>query len=224
MLKGIWRETLTIASVLAVLTAVAPNIPVKAADQGPIVLLAYGDSLTAGYQLRPEQAFPVQLERALKARGHNVRVINGGVSGDTASDGLQRAEWTLAEKADAVILELGANDALRGIDPAETEKALDQLVAMFQSRGMEVLVAGMEAPRNMGQDYAAAFKTVFERLQRKYNTLFYPFFLEGVALRPELNQPDGIHPTAEGVKIIVNSILPSVEKLIERVKARRGAS
>ncbi len=222
MAHRIWRATLNIASVFAVLAAFAVNNPVKPA--GPIVIMAYGDSLTAGFMLPPDKAFPVQLEKALRERGHDVRVINAGVSGDTAAEGLARAEWTLSEPADAVILELGANDALRGIDPAETERALDALLAKFKARGMDVLLAGMEAPRNMGRDYADRFRDVFERLRLKYDTVFYPFFLEGVALRPELNMADGIHPTAEGVAVIVQSILPSVEALIERVKLRKGAS
>ncbi len=222
MAKVIWRTILGIASALACLSASGVNNPVRADDT--IVIMAYGDSLTAGFMLRPQEAFPVQLEKALRERGHNVRVINAGVSGDTAAEGLARADWTLSEPADAVILELGANDALRGIDPAETEKALDALIAKFKERGMDVLIAGMEAPRNMGRDYAETFAALFPRLSLKYDTLLYPFFLEGVALRPELNMADGIHPTAEGVGVIVQSILPSVEALIERVKRRKGAS
>ncbi len=189
-----------------------------------IVILALGDSLTAGYQLPPDKSFPAQLQRALRDKGHKVRVINAGVSGDTAADGLARLDWSLTDEVDSVIVELGANDGLRGFDLKVTEAALDQILARLKERGLPVLLAGMEAPRNWGEEYARAFAAIFPRLAEKYDAVLYPFFLQDVATKPELNQPDGLHPTAEGIAVIVRNILPSVEALIERVKAGQKAS
>lgn len=185
----------------------------------PMRIVALGDSLTAGYGLDAEAAFPVRLERALQERGHDVVIINGGVSGDTASDGLARLDWSIGPDADAVIVELGANDALRGVDPAITRQALDELVRNLDERGLPVLLAGMVAPPNLGREYGEAFDTIYADLSEQYDALLYPFFLDGVAAEADLNQPDGIHPTAEGVDIIVERILPSVEGLIERIGA-----
>lgn len=191
----------------------------------PIRIVALGDSLTAGYGLDADDAFPVQLEAALKARGHDVVIVNGGVSGDTASDGLARLDWSVGDDADAVIVELGANDALRGNDPAIARDALDKLLDGLTGRGLPVLVAGMRAPPNLGREYVEAFDTIYPDLAAEYDALLYPFFLDGVAADPKLNQPDGIHPTADGVEIIVERMLPSVEALIERVdgKMQSGA-
>ena len=186
----------------------------------PIRIIAYGDSLTAGYGLPADDAFPVRLQAALRAKGHDVEIINAGVSGDTASGGLARLDWTLAEPADGAILELGANDALRGIDPEETKKALDRIMAGFKARDMTVLIAGMAAPRNLGHAYVEAFDTIYPALAGKYGALIYPFFLDGVVGNAKLNQADGIHPTAEGVGIIVERMLPAVEELIARIKSR----
>ncbi len=146
-------------------------------------------------------------------------IVNAGVSGDTASDGLARVDWSVGEDADAVIVELGANDALRGVDPAITREALDKLLARLGERGLPVLVAGMRAPPNLGQDYGAAFNPIYPELAARYDAILYPFFLDGVAARADLNQPDGIHPNAEGVAIIVEGIVPSVEALIARAAA-----
>lgn len=217
----IWRAPPAFARVLRIFTLMSLFAFPANAQNEPIVIVAFGDSLTAGYLLPPDKSFPAQLEKALKQRGHNVRIENAGVSGETAADGLQRVEWTLSGKADAVILQLGANDALRGFDPKVTERALDQILAKLQTRGLDILIAGMEAPRNMGRDYADAFRAMFPRLQAKYNALLYPFFLEGVALRPELNLADGIHPKPEGIAIVVQNIIPQVEALIARIKARK---
>jgi acyl-CoA thioesterase-1 len=183
----------------------------------PITILALGDSLTAGYGLAPSEAFPIKLEAALKAKGHDVRVVNAGVSGDTASAGRDRLDWALTDEVDAVIVELGANDALRGVDPKITRAALDDILKRLAARQLPVLLAGMKAPRNLGPEYAAAFDPIFPEFAKAYGTEFYPFFLEGVATNASLNQGDGIHPNAKGVDIIVSSMLPEVEKLISRV-------
>lgn len=188
------------------------------AAQAKIKIVAFGDSLTAGYQLPPDAAFPVQLQKALEEKHPDVAIANAGVSGDTSKGGLHRLDWALDDDVDAVILELGANDALRGIDPSFTEKALDDILTKLKSRNIEVLIAGMIAPPNFGQDYAAAFNPIFARLAEKHGALLYPFFLDGVAAKPELNLPDGMHPTRDGVAIIVQNILPSVEALIERAR------
>lgn len=189
-------------------------------DNREIVIVAFGDSLVAGYQLAPGNSFPAQLEEALRDEGLNVRVDNAGVSGDTTADALARLDWSLPDDADAVIVELGANDALRGFDLAETRKALDDLLVRLKDRNLPVLLAGMEAPRNYGEDYANRFRTMYKELAAKHDTLFYPFFLEGVAMNPDLNQPDGLHPTAEGVAVIVENIMPKARDLIARVRDR----
>jgi len=188
----------------------------------PIKIVAFGDSLTAGYGLKPSDAFPVQLASALKAKGHVVEVANAGVSGDTSGAGLARFDWAIPNDTQAVILELGANDALRGQDPKLTKKNLDAILAKLRARNIEVLIAGMAAPRGLGKQYAQQFDPIFEELAKKYNQLHYPFFLDGVALDPKLNLPDGLHPTADGIAVIVARILPSVEKLIDRVRAQRA--
>jgi acyl-CoA thioesterase-1 len=189
---------------------------VSPAKAEPITILALGDSLTVGYGLAPEEAFPVKLEAALNAKGHDVRIINAGVSGDTASAGRDRLDWALTEDVDAIIVELGANDALRGVDPNITRTALEDILRKLQARKLPVLIAGMKAPRNLGSEYAASFDAIFPDLAKAYGTGLYPFFLAGVATDPSLNQGDGIHPNAKGVDIIVSSILPEVEKLISK--------
>ncbi len=188
--------------------------------QEPTVIVAFGDSLTAGYQLPPNAAFPVQLEKALTEKGHNVRVVNSGVSGDTSADGLARFEWAMPEDADAVILELGANDALRGIPVAEARKALGGILQRLKDRNIPVLMAGMEAPRNWGDQYVSDFRQMYSDLAAEHDADLYPFFLRGVALRSSLNLGDGIHPTEEGVGVIVEGIMPKVEALIERANNR----
>lgn len=224
MLNRIWSAAPGIARLLRVFTLMSiVSLPANAQNE-PIVIVAFGDSLTAGYLLPPDKSFPAQLEKALIARGHNVRIDNAGVSGETAAEGLQRVDWTLSGKADGVILELGANDAMRGFDPKVTEQALDQILAKLKARGLDVLIAGMEAPRNMGREYTDAFRAMFPRLQAKHGALLYPFFLEGIAMKPELNLADGIHPKAEGVAEIVKNITPQVEALIARIAARKTPS
>jgi acyl-CoA thioesterase-1 len=188
--------------------------PVSASQPGPIELVIVGDSLSAGLGLPAADAFPAQLQNALAARGRAVKVVNAGVSGDTAADGVARLDWSVGPEADAVILELGANDALRGITPSATRTAIAGMLARLRERGLPVLLVGMLAPRNMGAPYAAAFDQIFPGLAAEFDVPFYPFFLEGVAANLELAQSDGMHPNAAGVRVIVQRILPSVEALI----------
>ncbi len=184
-------------------------------------MVVLGDSLSAGYGLPGGAAFPERLAQALKAKGIDVSMINAGVSGDTTSGGLGRLDWSVPEGTEAVILELGANDALRGLDPALTRKALDTALTKLKERKIAVLLAGMYAPRNMGPEYAKSFDAIFPELAAKHQAILYPFFLEGVAGDAKLNLPDGLHPTAGGVDEIVKRILPKAEELVERAKAAR---
>ena len=186
----------------------------------PVKIVALGDSLTAGLGLPVQDAFPAKLQAALKAKGMEVTVVNAGVSGDTAAGGLERLDWSVPADTDAVILELGANDALRGLDPAPTQKSLTAILDKLAARHIPVLLVGMLAPRNLGSDYTAKFDAIYPALAANHPVVFYPFFLEGVAGDPHLNQGDGLHPTAAGVEVIVKSILPKVEELIARVRAR----
>ena len=185
-----------------------------------IKIVALGDSLTAGYQLPAQDAFPVQLERALKAKGVAVEIANAGVSGDTSSGGLARLDWSVPDGTDAVILELGANDMLRAVDPKVTREALTEIVRRLKARGIEVLLCGMLAPRNLGPDYTQAFDSIYPDLAAAHGLLLYRFFLDGIAADAKLNQGDGLHPTAEGVAKIVTGILPKVEELAARVRAK----
>jgi acyl-CoA thioesterase-1 len=188
------------------------------AATGETVIVALGDSLTAGYGLPQDQSFPAQLQAALKARGHEVRIVNAGVSGDTATAALQRLAWALPEDASAVIVELGANDALQGLPPEGTKQALARIIETAQAKGLKVLLAGMEAPRNMGKEYVEAFGAIYADLAARYDVLLYPFFLEGAALNDGLMQKDGIHPNARGVAVIVEKIMPKVEALLEETQ------
>ena len=201
-----------VAAALAVcgLAAVAP-----APASGETVIAVLGDSLTSGFGLAPEDAFPAQLEARLRRDGLAVRVVNAGVSGDTSAGGRARLDWVLADTPDMVIVELGANDALRGLAPAETETNLDAVLAALTGRGVAVLLTGMLAPPNLGADYGREFRAVFVRLAAKHAVAFYPFFLDGVAAQPNLNQRDGIHPSAAGVAEIVARIAPYVRRVIE---------
>jgi acyl-CoA thioesterase-1 len=203
---------------LKLLTALALVVLTAAgAAAAPQTILALGDSLTAGLGLGPSDVFPAKLEAALKARGHDVKVINAGVSGDTATDGAARLDWALSEPVDAVIVELGANDALRGLPVAQTEQALDRLLTALDQKKLPVLLAGMKAPPNMGVEYQQQFDGMYQRLVAKHpSVLLYPFFLDGVAAEPKLNQGDGMHPNPAGVDVIVARILPSVEQLLGR--------
>jgi len=184
------------------------------------VVVAFGDSLTAGYGVADADAFPTRLAAALAARGTPVRMINAGVSGDTSAGGLARLDWMLADRPDLVIVELGANDGLRALDPAKTFDNLDAILARLKAEGVAVLLTGMQAPPNLGAEYGAAFNSVFTRLAARYDVVFYPFFLDGVAAVPALNQADGIHPNAAGVDQIVDRILPYVVEALERTASQ----
>lgn len=197
------------------------SAPALAAGDEPVRIVALGDSLTAGYGLGPGEGFPARLQAALAARGQDVEVIDAGVSGDTTAMGLARLDWSVPEDADAVIVELGANDALRGQPPEQTRANLTAIVSRLKERGQPVLVAGMRAPPNLGPDYAARYDPIFAAVAEAEGALFYPFFLDGVAGDPLLNQRDGMHPTAEGIEIITERILPSVEMLVGQVRAER---
>jgi acyl-CoA thioesterase-1 len=192
----------------------------NAAAAQSLTLLALGDSLTAGYGLQPSDAFPVKLEAALRAKGHDVTVINAGVAGDTSLDGASRLDWALSDEVDAVIVEFGANDALRGLPVPQAEQALDQLLGKLAERNLPVLLAGMRAPPNLGPEYQAAFDGMYPRLAERHGALLYPFFLDGVAAEVKLNQADGMHPSPAGVDVIVERILPDVERLLERAAAK----
>jgi acyl-CoA thioesterase I len=187
----------------------------------PVKLLVLGDSLIQGYGLAPGQDFPAQLERALKVRGMNVKVINGGVSGDTSAGGVARIAWSLTDNPDAAIVEFGGNDALRGLAPTDTERNIGAILAALKARHIPVLLAGIKSPRNMGADYTKEFDAVFPVLAKKYEVLFYPFFLDGVAVNPALNQRDGIHPDEKGVAVIVQRMMPMVMRLVAQARAKR---
>src|SRR5262249_33030471 len=190
----------------------------------PLRIVVLGDSLVAGLGLKPSDAFPAQLERALKARGHVVDVINAGVSGDTTAGGLARIAWAVPEQTDAVIVELGANDALRGLDPARARSNLDKIITTIKANGTEVLLAGMFAPRSLGKDYVRAFESIYPDLANKYALILYPFFLQGVAMDPKLNLDDGPHPNARGVPEITKNTPPAVEQLTERARAKHATA
>jgi acyl-CoA thioesterase-1 len=205
---------------LALLAALClPGIAPAQPDETDFRIVAFGDSLTAGFGLSKSDAFPAKLEAALRARGHKLTVIDAGVSGDTASGGQARLDWVVPDDAHAVILQLGANDALRGIDPAVTRTALDAIIRRLKKRDTEVLLTGMRAPRNLGADFVQSYDRIYPELAAEHGVLLYPFFLEGVATDPALNQQDGIHPNAAGVDAIVERILPAVEQLIARIRA-----
>jgi acyl-CoA thioesterase I len=180
----------------------------------PIRIMALGTSLTQGYGLPPGTEIPVQLQAALKAAGINATVVNAGVSGDTSADGLSRLDWALADKPDAAIIELGSNDMLRGLPPGNTEKNLRGILTRLKAAKIPVLLCGMGAQRNLGPEYVKQFDGIYPRLAKEYGVLFYPFVLEGVAMKRELNQADGIHPNPAGVKVIVAKMLPLVKQLV----------
>jgi acyl-CoA thioesterase-1 len=193
------------------------NVIMGDAMAAPVRILALGDSLTAGFGLAADAAFPARLEKALRAEGRDVKVINAGVSGDTTTGGLARLDWSLAEKPDLAIVELGANDGLRGIDPKLTRANLDTLLKRLKAAGIGTLLTGMLTPPNYGPAFQAEFKAVFQDLAARHDVVFYPFFLDGIAGNMTgLNQPDGLHPTAKGVDVIVERILPSVRLLLDR--------
>lgn len=212
------RRLVNIAALAGVVMA-APT----AAHADALRLLALGDSLTAGYGLADAETFTVQLEAALLAQGYDIQVINGGVSGDTSAGGLARLDWALADQPDLALVELGANDGLRGIDPAETRDNLAQILERLQSEGIPTLLAGMMAPPNLGQEYGATFNAIYPELAEQHDVPLYPFFLDGVATDPALNQDDGIHPNARGVAVIVEQLVPHIVKLIEDAGLQQAA-
>jgi len=214
------------AAFLALLLCLAALTPVLTAhaQTEPVKLAILGDSLAAGYGLAPAQAFPTRLQTALKDKGRNVTVINHGVSGDTTAGGLERIDWMMADKPDIVMVELGGNDMLRALDPGATEKNLDAIIGKLKQAGATVWLVGMLAPRNFGPEYVKQFDGIFKKLADKHAVPLYPFFLDGVAQDPALNQPDGIHPNARGVDVIVERILPFVTKnLDDAASVRRPA-
>jgi acyl-CoA thioesterase I len=220
MKMGGWSAAFVRLCVIGMCMAVVADY-LRAAER-PLNIVVLGDSLTAGYGLAASEAFPAQLQRALDARGVAVKVANAGVSGDTTIGGLSRLDWSVPDGTDAVILELGANDALRGFDPATTRKALDGMLRRFQERKIPVLLCGMVAPPNLGAEYGRAFNSIYPDLAAQTGAMLYPFFLTGVAADPKLNQGDGLHPTAAGVAVIVDRIRPQVEQLIARAKESRS--
>jgi acyl-CoA thioesterase-1 len=211
---GILRRAVQ-AGALAVAAALALAGPAAAK---PLRLVAFGDSLTAGYGLPPGQAFPDVLARALKARGWDVEVVNAGVSGDTAADGLARFDWSVPDNANAIIVELGANDMLRGLDPAAAEVSLSHILDKARAGHMAILLAGMRAAPNYGEDYKLRFEAIYSDLAQKFDVTLYPFFLEGVAGNRPLQLGDGLHPNRAGVEHIVEAILPSVETVLKQAK------
>ncbi|MGE0230975.1 MAG: arylesterase [Flavobacteriaceae bacterium] len=218
-LSGQGRQARAVGgAVLALLAAMTFVLAAPAVRAEPVRIVALGDSLTAGYGLPPGEGFAEQLEKALRRAGTDATIVNAGVSGDTAAGGLERLDWAVPEDTQGVILELGANDALRGVDPENTYDALSAILDKLNARDIPVLIAGMRAPPNMGAEYAAAFDGMFERLADEHGALLYPFFLEGVAGDPDLNQPDGLHPNKKGVAEIVSRMVPSVTAFIEAIR------
>ena len=192
------------------------------ASAKPLKMVVLGDSLSAGLGLPANAAFPAKLQKSLNTNGIAVDMINAGVSGDTASGGRDRLDWSIPEGTDAVILELGANDALRGTDPQLTRSALSDILTRLKARGIAVLLCGMMAPPNYGSDYSARFNAIYPELAKSFGVPLYPFFLDGVAADARLNQADGIHPTAEGVDIIVKNMLPTVQAFLGAVTGQRS--
>ena len=220
---GYRRAFLQLSAVLLLAALACPARP-AAKETPPLKIIAFGDSLVAGFGLPNDAAFPAVLEKTLRAEGYHVTVVNAGVSGDTASGGQARLDWALTEGADGVILELGANDMLRGVDPEVTKAALDAILGELKARNIKVLIAGMKAASSLGQDYKTRFDAIYPALAKKYDTPLYPFFLEGVAGEPALKLGDGLHPNPAGVERIVKGILPDVRALVEQFGAKAARS
>jgi len=212
---------------VALMTAATASAQTQAAAEAkpinkPIKMVVLGDSLSAGLGLSASAAFPQRLQKSLKANGIAVDMINAGVSGDTSSGGRDRLDWSVPDGTEAVILELGANDALRGTDPAVTRAALSDILTRLKARKIAVLLCGMVAPPNYGSDYSARFNAIYPDLAKSFGVPLYPFFLEGVAADAKLNQADGMHPTAEGVDVLVKNILPTVEAFLGPISGQRS--
>jgi len=215
------KRRVSLVALLVAILLCAAALPKSEAKEQETVIVALGDSLTAGLGLLQSESFPAKLEATLKAQGRNVTVVNAGVSGDTVSAALDRLDWALPPNTSAVIVELGGNDALQGLPPAEIEASLAKIIERVKAKGLPVLIAGMESPRNMGKDYVDQFHAIYPDLAERYGALLYPFFLDGVALDPGLMQEDGIHPNAKGVDRIVQGILPKVDELLTQVENQR---
>jgi len=216
-LRATFYQIIAVCGVL-LFGAASPHL---ARAESPLHVVALGDSLTAGYGLAAKDGFVPRLQAALAAQGAKIEVANAGVSGDTASDGLARLDWSVPEGTDAAIVELGANDMLRGIDPQVTRDALDGILARLAQRHIAVMLCGMRAAPNLGLDYGRAFERIYPELAAKYGAVLYPFFLDSVAADRTLTQPDGLHPNAAGVAVIVRRILPTVQELVARVRAQK---
>jgi len=212
---GYGRFAAGVNSLLAVLLLVLLPVLQAHAQATPIKIAVLGDSLAAGFGVKPAESFPARLEAALKAQGRNVTVLNHGVSGDTTAGGLDRIDWMLADKPDIVLVELGGNDALRGIQPAVTEKNLTAIVEKLKAAGVTVWLAGMLAPRNLGSDYVTAFDGLYKRIAEKYQVPLYPFILDGVAQDPAFIQADGIHPNPKGAQVVADKLLPFATKNLD---------
>jgi acyl-CoA thioesterase-1 len=212
------KRRVNLVALLVAILLCAAALPKSEAKEEETVIVALGDSLTAGLGLLQSESFPAKLEATLKAQGRNVTVVNAGVSGDTVSAALDRLAWALPPNTSAVIVELGGNDALKGLPPAQIEASLAKIIERVKAKGLPVLIAGMESPRNMGKDYVDQFHAIYPDLAERYGALLYPFFLDGVALDPGLMQEDGIHPNAKGVDRIVQGILPKVDELLTQVE------
>jgi acyl-CoA thioesterase I len=217
---GHWSRRVQGLAIAAICGLFAAALEPAQAQERPVRIVALGDSLTTGLGLPANQAFPVRLQAALKAKGITADIADAGVSGDTAANGLARLDWAVGDNADGVIVALGANDMLRGIDPTVTRQALDDMLRRLGERKIPVLLAGMRAAPNLGQDFAKRFEAIYPELADKYDVLLYPFLLDGVAADAKLNQRDGIHPSAAGVERMVAGILPKVEELVGRIRDR----
>jgi acyl-CoA thioesterase-1 len=214
----------TAVAALALAAAGTPVLAVRtpALAGEPVKILALGDSLTAGYGLAETDGFTTRLQKALKDKGYDAQVINAGVSGDTSAGGRSRLDWALGDQPQVAVVELGANDGLRGLDPASTRENLDAILTALKERKIPTLLAGMYAPRNLGRDYGDRFNAIYPDLAAKHDVPLYPFFLDGVALDPKLNQEDGMHPNAKGVAIVVEGILPHLTALIDSLPGDAG--
>lgn len=197
--------------------------PAPAKAQSAVQIVAFGDSLTAGYGLLAGDAYPAKLQSVLRARGHNVTIANAGVSGDTTTGGLARVDYSVPQGTQAVILELGANDMFQGVPPSVIKRNLEAIIQKLKARHIEVMLAGMYATRSLGKEYYSTFDSIYRDLAAKYGLVLMPFFLDGVVGHQNLNQPDGLHPTAAGIDIVVKKSLPSVEALIQRVRGRKSS-
>ncbi|PWV98281.1 (3S)-malyl-CoA thioesterase [Hoeflea marina] len=206
----------TLASIAVAATILVASTAARAET---LSIVGFGDSLMAGYQLPSSAGFPAQLTQALQARGHDVVITDSGVSGDTTADGLARVDWSIPDGTDGVILELGANDVLRGLPVSETRSNLEAIIARLQDRGIPVLLAGMLAPPNMGGDYAATFNAIYPDLAKRHDLMLYPFFLDGVTGNPGLELSDGMHPNSDGIKVMVENFLPVAEQFVGSLQA-----